>query len=430
VFSQIFASGISLKSGDSVVTQMCCSRVFLEAFSAYALKHPKSTAAASAGITISAWRHLDRAEFARYGGLFARSESIRIAASVASGVSQGLWERLLTHDDLEILTILAGRSEPAVLHSTIYGLKRLTKVPAFRPAALDLIAGMKINGNQGLAQEYMEIFGHHGLSGAMLAPAHVEKIFANLVEVEELRDHSIDGLLTSVCGVAPKAIVSFFEARIVHVIALEQQGVDNDYETIPNNNSWSVFRAAQHSKDYSDALTAFVNLMRRYPRYEDRLSVIFWRMADIWPSQEETGTATFAALDPLLHTSESEDALLVVRSLDDAPLGLAIHHPMFALHVLWSCADLGEEMKNAAMNRLVSNCFASGGVSAVQPGVPIMVRSGLAEPWQRRVTQLLSHCQPDSLAFELFSRISGTGPVYHTLDFPDPSEEADESEEE
>ena len=148
--------------------------------------------------------------------------------------------------------------------------------------------------------------------------------------------------------------------------------------------------------------------MKRYPRYEYRaLNVIFWRMADIWPSQENTGTAIFAALDPLLHTSESEDALLVVRSLDDAPLGLTIHHPMFALHVLWSCADLGEEMKNAAMNRLVSNCFASGGVSAVQPGVPIMVRSGLAEPWQKTVTELLSHCEPGSLAFELFSRISG-----------------------
>jgi hypothetical protein len=430
VISQIFASGISLKSGDSVVSQMCRSRAFLEAFSEYALNHPKSTAAASVGITIDAWRHLDRAEFARYGGLFARSENFRTAASVASGVSQGIWEEPLTQEDLEIVTILAGRSEPAVLHAIIYGLKRLTKVPAFRPAALDLIAGMKINGHQGLAQEYMEIFGHHGLSAAMLTPTHVERIFTNLVEVEKLRDYSIDGLLSNVVSVAPKAIVSFLEARILRAAALEEQGVDSDYETIPNNTSWSVFKAAQRVKDYSNALTAFVDLMKRYPRYEDRLSVIFWRMADIWPSQEKTGTAIFAALDPLLHTSDPEDARIVVRSIDDAPRGLAIDHPIFALHVLWTCAYFGEEMKNAAMNRLVGNCFASGGVSAVQPGVPIMVRSGLAEPWQQRVTELLSHCQPGSLASELFSRISGTGPVYHTLDFPDPAEEADEPEEE
>lgn len=431
LFSQIFASGISLKSGDSVVSQMCRSRTFLKAFSDYALKHPKSTAAASVGITIDAWRRLDRAEFARYGGLFARSESIRTAASVASGVSQGAWEQLLTREDFEILTILANRTEPAVLHSTIYGLKRLTKVAAFRTAALDLIAGMKVNGDKVLAQEYIEIFGHYGLSAAMLTPSHVEKIFTNLVEVEELRDHSIDGLLTSVCGVAPKALVSFLEARIVRAIALEQQGVDSDYEAIPNHSSWSVFRAARHNDDYDDALAAFVDLMKCYPRYENRLSVIFWRMADVWPPQEETGTAIFAALDRLLHTSDPEDALVVLRSLDDAPLGLAIHHPMFALHILWTCAELGENIKDAAMNRLVSNCFASGGVSAVQPGVPILVRSGLADPWQKTVDELLSNCEPGSVAFELFKRIADAAqPVYHTLDLNDPFEEADEPEEE
>ena len=431
LFKQIAVSGISLKSGDSVMTQMSRSRAFLEALSEFALKNPRSIVAGNVGIAIDSWRHLDRAQFARYGGLFARSESIRTAASVASGVSQGAWQELLTREDLEILTILANRSEPAVLHAAIWGLKRLTKVAAFRPAALDLIAGMKINGHQYLAQEYIEIFGHHGLSAAMLTPTQVENIFTNLVEVERFRDHSIDGLLTSVCGVAPMAIVSFLEARIVRAVALEQQGVDNDYEPIPTHASWSVLRATRNNEDYSDALAAFVDLMKRYPRYEDRLSVIFWRMADVWPPLEETGTATFAALDRLLHTSESKDALIVVRSLEDAPLGLTIHHPMFALHILWTCAAFGEDIKDAAMNRLVSNCFASGGVSAVQPGVPILVRSGLAEPWQKTVAELLSNCEPGTLAFELFKRISDAAqPVYHTLDLNDPSEETDEPEEE
>jgi len=154
-------------------------------------------------------------------------------------------------------------------------------------------------------------------------------------------------------------------------------------------------------------------------------------MADVWPSTENTGTAIFAALDRLLHTSESEDALIVVRSLEDAPLGLTIHHPMFALHILWTCATFGAEMKDAAMHRLISNCFASGGVSAVQPGEPILVRSGLAESWLSAVNELLSNCQPGSLAYELFQSIADTAqPVYHTLDLPDSSEEMDDPEEE
>lgn len=430
VLNQVSASGISLKSDDSVISQMCRSRTFLEAISDYALKNPRAKTAGSVSIAIRCWRNLDRTEFARYGALFARSESVHVAAAVAHGVSHGAWQQSLTRDDLNILTILANRSELPVLYDSIHGLKKLTQVPAFRPVALDLIAGMKIKENPGLAQHYMEIFGHHGLSATMLAPTHVEKILANLVEVEQLNDHSIDALLTNVCGIAPKAIVSFLEARIHHGLDLEQRGVDNDYEAIPTNTSWSVFRNAQQSNDYADALAAFVDLMKRYTRHEDRLSVIFWHMADIWPSQQQPGTAIFAALDPLLHTSDREDALLVIRSLDDAPLGLAIHHPMFALHVLWSCASLGEDIKDAAMHRLVSKCFASGGFGAVQPGVPILVRSGLAEPWQQRVTELLSHCQPGTLAHELFSHISGTEPVYQTLDLPDPSEETDEAEEE
>jgi hypothetical protein len=431
LISQIFASGISLKSGGSVINQMCRSRAFLEALSEYALQHPQSNAAANVSIAIDSWRYLDPSEFARYGGLFAQSENIRTAASVASGVSQGAWQQLLTREDLEILTVLANRSEPGVLHATIYGLKRLTMVAELRPAALDLIAGMKINGDDGLAQEYMEIFGHHGLSGAMLTRTQVEKIFANLVEVEELTDHSFDGLMTSVCGVAPKAIVSFLEARIVRAIALEEQGVDNDYEPIPSYSSWSVLRAAQGSEEYEDSLAAFVDLMKRYPRYEHRVSKIFWHMADVWPSTEPAGTAMFAALDRLLHTSDSEDALIVVRSLEDAPLGLTIHHPMFAIHILWTCAAFGEEIKNAAMHRLISNCFASGGVSAVQPGAPILVRSGLAEPWQQKVNELLSSCEPGSLAFELFKSIADSAqPVYHTLELQDFSEELDEAEEE
>jgi hypothetical protein len=162
--SQVFASGISLKSGVSAVNQMCRSRAFLEAFSEYALQHSQSHAAANVSIALDSWRYLDPSEFARYGGLFAQSENTRTAASVASGVSQGAWQEFLTREDLEILTVLATRSEPGVLHSTIYGLKRLTRVAELRPAALDLIAGMKINGHEGLAQEYMEIFGHHGLS--------------------------------------------------------------------------------------------------------------------------------------------------------------------------------------------------------------------------------------------------------------------------
>jgi hypothetical protein len=75
--------------------------------------------------------------------------------------------------------------------------------------------------------------------------------------------------------------------------------------------------------------------MRKYPEHERQVASIFWHMADVWP-MDEPGREAFAALDGLLHSSNPDDARI-------APLGLAIFHPMFALHVLWSCANFGEE---------------------------------------------------------------------------------------
>jgi len=430
LLQQAIAAGIKPDSGVSVLSQMCRSRVFLEGFSEYALKKPRSILATCVGIAVERWRYIDRPQFSRYGALFARSQNVRTAESVASSVSQGPVHELLTREDLEILTILANRNEPGVLHAVIWGLKRLTRVDAFRPAALDLIAGMKIGGHRSLAGEYCDIFGPYGLSAAILNRALVEKMFANLVEVEQLNHHSLDCFMATVCGVAPKAIVFFLESRITHAIALQDQGVDSDYEPIPSSSSWSVLKAARTSPEYKDALRGFVDLMKRYPRYEHQISRIFWRMGDIWPP-DDTGTETFAALDCLLHTSNSDDVLIVLRSLDDAPLGLTIFHSMFALHVLWTCAEYGEEFKAAAMARLTGNCFASGGAQAVQPGASITVRSGLSEPWQKAVAELLAKCEPGTLDFELFKRIADAAqPVFHTLDLADVFDGTEDPEEE
>ena len=432
LLQQAARAGIRAESEGTVLSHMCRSRTFLEGFSQYVVNHPQSIVATYIGTAMDQWRYQDRSEYARYGVFFARSEYAPIAASVASGVAHGPVEEPLQQEDLDILTILAKRSEPAVLHSVIWGLKRLTRVEEFRPAAFDLIGGMKIGGCENLAGEYCAIFGPYALPASMMNPTLAEQMFANLVEVDELDHQHFDNFLVSVCGVAPASIVSFLEARINRALTIENApdgGADSDYEAIPISSSWSVLKAARNSPEYEGALRRFVELMQRYPRYESELSTIFWRMADVWPG-EEPGTTVFAALDDLLHASK-EDALLVLRSLEEAPLGLAISHPTFALHVLWSCAEFGDEFKQAAIARLTSTCFASGGVQAVQPGAPIMVRSGLSEPWQARAIELLANCQLGSGAFELFQNIVWTSqPVFQTLDIDGMSDELEEEEEE
>jgi hypothetical protein len=427
------SAGIRPQSMESMLSRMCRSREFLKGLSEYALKHPDSIVAGRVGVAISCWRYTDRAEFARYGMLFDRSEHVRIAQSVAAGVSQGPIEEPLGQEDLDILTVLAGRDEPGILHTIIYGLKRLTRIASFRPAALDLIAGLKIGNHSGLAREYCDIFSPWGLSAAMLTPALAEKMLANLVDVDELNDHSFDHLLVNISGVTSGAVVSFLEARILHAAELAEPEAEEDeeeYEPIPSHFSPSVLRGARNTPEYQDTLRRLIELMKKYPEHETQVASIFWHMADVWPV-DEPGTEAFAALDGLLHTSDSDDARILLRSLDHAPLGLTISHPMFALHVLWSCADFGEELKEAAIFCLVNRCFASGGAQAVQPGSPIMVRSGLAEPWRQKVQEILSNCLPDTLAYELFKSIEdASSPVFHTIDVSEFLRDEEEPEEE
>jgi hypothetical protein len=205
---------------------------------------------------------------------------------------------------------------------------------------------------------------------------------------------------------------------------------DEEYEPIPSHFSPPVLSSARHTPEYQDALRRLIELMRKYPAYESQLASIFWRMADVWPP-DKPGTEGFAALDGLLHASDPDDVRILLRSLDHAPLGLTISHPMFALHVLWSCADFGEELKEAAISCLVNRCFASGGAQAVQPGSRITVRSGLAQPWLEKVRELLSNCPPDSLAHELFKRIEdNAAPIFHTIDVSEFVGDDEEPEEE
>jgi hypothetical protein len=349
--------------------------------SEYALKHPDSLVAGGVGIAISCWRYTDRAEFARYGMLFAQSELSRIARSAAAGVSQGRSKNPSVRRTSTSLPCLRDAMSRASLHTIIYGLKRLTRIASFRPAALNLIAGVTIGNYSGLAREYCEIFSPWGLSVAMLTPALAEKMLANLVEVDELNDHSFDHLLVNISGVTSDAAVSFLEARILHADELVERGAEEDeeeYEPIPSYSSPSVLRGARNTPEYQDTLRRLIELMKRYPEYESQVASIFWRMADVWP-MDEPGTEAFAALDGLLHTSDPGDVRILLRSLDHAPLGLTISHPMFALHVLWSCADFGEELKEAAISCLVNRCFASGGAQPVKPGSRIT-----GAPWPRR----------------------------------------------
>jgi len=421
LLQQAVDAGINPESVDPVLSQMCRNRRFLEGFSEYARQNPNSILASIAGIAVRVWRDRDLVQFARYGCLFAESLNLRTAGSVASSVAYGPPLDVPVPADLKILSVLARRKESYIIHPVFFGLRRLTKVEAFRAPALALITEVEIGNRHNLAKEYCDIFGPYGIPPGLLDGAGLERMLANLVAVEELDRDSFGGFLANVCGISPMGIVSFFEARIVHGRALEEGGQDTDYDAIPSSFSWSTFSAIRSHAEYENAFRGLVDLMKRYPRYEHELASIFWHMGT-------TDVATFTVLDELLHTSNPDDAAMLVRLLSEASVGLAVSHPAFAVHVLTECAGYSEDLERAAMGRLISNSFSAGGFQAVPPGGSITLVHAPSEVMKTTVESLLTNSQPGTLAYKLYAEIASvrTPVVRRSPDFDSEFEDGEE----
>ena len=424
LLQQAVDAGIDPKSVDSVLSQMCSGRDFLEGFSEYVLKHEQSILASVAGIAVRHWRSVDVVQYARYGSLLAQLPSVRMAGSIASAVSYGPPLSDPIAQDLEVLSALAERKEAYVLRSVLFGLQRLTKVNAFRAPAIMLIANVEIGDRHNLAKEYCNVFGPYGISPALLDQAGVEKMLANLIAVEELDRDAFGGFLANVCGITPLGIVSFFEARIAHAQMLEDSGRDTDYEPIPSSFSWSTLSAVRGSSDYEAALRSVRDLMKRFPKYIYQLRSIFWRLGTTDPT-------TFSVLDELLHSSDPDDLSWVIDLLGEAPKGLALNHPMFAIHVLTECAGRSEELERAAMRRLIGNCFSPGGFQAAAMGGAMTIASGEhSDATNSPAAALLADCEPGSLAFKLYTEIANARrPSLPQPSFPGDFDDSDDVEE-
>jgi len=103
------------------------------------------------------WRLVDQVRYAYYGSGLASHRLWRAAASVASYLGLHLDQPIL--QDVEILTALASRKEPAVLAATLLNLTQLGKVARFRATAIGLILSIDIGDNEFLGRSLCEVIG-------------------------------------------------------------------------------------------------------------------------------------------------------------------------------------------------------------------------------------------------------------------------------
>jgi hypothetical protein len=345
--------------------ELCRDRAFLEAVSEHLVNHQRSILVARANIPLSEWRRIDPSRYFHYGRLFLESSNLLLSRTVCFCVAGRPYTESPIAEDVA-LTMLAGeRTEGHILGDVLSSIKWLVRFHAYRSIALNLYANIHIGNDKLLAKEYCNDIGPYGIPPALVDGPMAERVLNNLVDIEDLDTHAIGSLMVYVGAVAPLAIVRFYEARILKQEQERQEDGFTDYKAIPYSNSWSSLGQAREHVDYAEAITQFVALIRRFPRYEFYLAPLFWHLATF-------DVATQSVLDQLLHEEGDAGASLVIDLLQKAQRCFALRHPFFAMHVLAVCTDKSEDLGQRARGMLLNNSISrsSGFYAGAGPPPP------------------------------------------------------------
>lgn len=388
-------AGIEPGRLEIVLTGLCQDRMFLRGYSDYLVEHQSSLLASQANFSLNAWREVDREEYLHYGVIFARAANVRMACAAAMSVSTGPPLGKPTTEDIQLLVMLAERPEPYVLRYVLVGLRRLMRQSGFAEVGMELYARIQVGNNVQVAKEYCSTLGLFGTLPGVLTRSLVERILANLIDVDELDSDDFGGLMSRVCEIAPIELVRFFESRIARRKSLDDAGTDTGYKAIPSSHSWSSLRAARQNPDYQEAVTAFIHLIEKYQEFDHYLIPIFWQMADL-------DVATLSALDELLHKDGDKGPLLLNHFIHEGPKGLALTQPTFAMHILTVCAEQNRKLEQYARSALMSNAIVGPGVRVFTGAVP-------PPPDQSHLSQaraLADQWAPGSLAHAFYSDLA------------------------
>jgi len=377
---QAVDADIKLEGLGEVLQRLCHDRAFLRALTEFIIKEDSSILASIGQVPLSEWRNVDVSEYARYGSIFALSSNFILAHGAALAVSYGPPLSNPIPEDVAILEILGKRQEGRVLGPVLFGLKRLVPVPEYSTRALELYANIHVDNDYLLAKEYCDFFGNYGVSADFLNSATVERLLANLVEVERLDRDSFGGLVARTFRLAPLTFVKFFEKRVRRRLSLGPIEEDAKYEAIPSSFSWSSPAGVVDETLYRQAVDAFLDLIRTFPRFDHVLVEIFWHVVSL-------DEVTMAAIDRLLHDTDDSGAKLVIRLLREGPKGIVLTHPMFAMHVLCECVVRGPELEKYARSTLLFNALYGSGVQVYAGAPPLPDNShmsraqALSEQW-------------------------------------------------
>lgn len=416
ILQEATEAGIEINSGLSIVPALCEDEGFLRILSRRLQENELPRLSGYASVPLRAWRVRSSTEFLFYGSAFARSSRQQIAVAAGAVAASDFTYRIATPAEVEILSILAQRTEPWILMNLFHGLGALSRQAQWTEKAISLMLDIEIGAHYGLVEAYCDIVG----AGPMkvrpeaLSLAAIEAMLRKLVLVHELDGYHFGTFLYHICGRTPLAVVELFEARLEHAQRISDDDAGPIYQPIPapSTSHWSTLTAVRKSQDYARSLQRLLNLLRRYRDHSVNLEELFWRFG----AADDT---TLSVLDPLLESEDEADQQVVIGLLYEGPVQVVFTHPQFVEGILNICARRGEDLERRVRDAFVANTTQIRGAFAVGGG-PMQFHAGLSE----RAQSQLASFEPHSPAFRLYSSLAGVGPIV----FPGLREELQDEE--
>ena len=127
ILQQATDAGIEISSSLRILSTLCEEEGFLKTLSRRLLANELPRLSGYASVPLGAWRMKSEAEFLFYGSAFARSPRQEIAVAAAVVAASDFTYRRATPAEVEILSILAKRTEPWILANLFHGLGTLSR---------------------------------------------------------------------------------------------------------------------------------------------------------------------------------------------------------------------------------------------------------------------------------------------------------------
>ena len=345
---------------DSFLTLMCDDGQFLTALSDRLLSEEPSVLNQVAGIATRAWHARDIRQFRHYATAYVSGRNLLKVFSVAREICSGPALPHTRSEDLDVLAMLASRSEPVILGTIFQALGQFSKRGPFSERARQMIRTVEIGRDPELAQAYSRIVGRgpFAVSAASLDIETIDSMLGKLVPVYELERGAFGEFFGWIGSRAPLGIVDLLERRLEMAAADVTDDQQPLYKPVPSN--LSSLSGVRNTPDYEEALQRLFYLGIRFPDFEPYLDQIFWRFGTL----DET---TFRVLDEGLHSEDENTFRRSFALLCDAPKGMAFSHPMFAMHLLTLSEARSIKGGTSAMSLLVSNAVSPGGFQAAGP---------------------------------------------------------------